>query len=60
MTDEMTDEQAFEPHLLFPVGTQVVLRRTITNATGEVLRQQGLVGVIIPMLFALPMVAKCR
>lgn len=46
----MTEEQTFEQHLLYPVGTQVVLRRAITNKTGAVIRQQGSVGVIVELL----------
>jgi hypothetical protein len=37
----------FDPNLILPVGTQVVLRREIKGRAGSILARQGAVGVIL-------------
>src|SRR5690349_6128368 len=47
----MTDHnEPFEPHLILPVGTQVVTRMAIRSASGETLHPRGSVGVIVEVL----------
>src|SRR5258706_14137510 len=51
MLCKMTDHtEPFEPHLILPVGTQVVTRSAIKSSSGEVLHPRGSVGVIIEVL----------
>lgn len=44
------DQDLYEPHLLLPIGTQIVTRAALKSATGEVLRPRGAVGVIIEIM----------
>ncbi len=47
----MTDQhELFEPHLILPVGTQIVTRAAIKSASGETLQARGSVGVIVDVL----------
>jgi predicted nucleotidyltransferase len=44
----MTEQQdLFEPHLILPVGTQIVTRVPIKGSSGQTIHQKGSVGVII-------------
>ena len=43
----MSDELLFNPHLILPVGTQVVTRVVIEGVAGEPSRPRGAVGVVV-------------
>lgn len=42
----MSDKHAFNPNLILPIGTQIVMRIEIKNSSGEIICPNGAVGVI--------------
>ena len=50
MVQTIGNHMAFEPHLILPVGTQVVTRAAITTDSGEILQTRGAVGVIVDVM----------
>jgi predicted nucleotidyltransferase len=42
--------EPFEPRLILPVGTQIVIRKSVKNISGETLHQRGSVGVIVEVM----------
>src|SRR5690242_16120793 len=46
----MDQQEPFEPHLILPVGTQIVTRSAIKGGDGDILHQRGSVGVIVEAL----------
>lgn len=47
---ELDHQEPFEPHLILPVGTQIVTRASLKSRSGETLHPRGSVGVIIEAL----------
>jgi hypothetical protein len=43
----LADKKSVNPHLILPLGTQVVARVEVKRASGEVLCPRGAVGVIV-------------